>query len=236
MKIILSDFDGTLTTSGKLSAVFFEILEKSKSLNTEFVIVSGRSISWGHFLLTHYPIDFCIMEGGGVLVYKEGDLIKQRLFVDKLHVDELEIQTQFIKKKFPNIPLSADSFGRLTDRAIEFKDMKGADIKSFKQYLDQKNIKYSQSNVHINLWCGDISKAQGTNEFLAEFFPKVDKDECLFFGDAMNDESMFKEFKETVGVSNISKYIDQMTFKPKVVLKGPENSGAQGVFNYLNSI
>ena len=236
MKLILSDFDGTLTTSGKLSAVFFEILEKSKSLNSEFVIVSGRSISWGHFLLTHYPINYCIMEGGGVLVYKEGDLIKQRLYVDKLNVEELEIQTQFIKKKFPKIPLSADSFGRLTDRAVEFKEMKDGDIKNFKEYLDQKKIKYSQSNVHINLWCGDISKAHGTSEFLAEFFPTIKKDECLFFGDALNDESMFKEFKNTVGVSNISKYIDQMTYKPKTILEGPSNSGAQGVLNYLMKI
>ena len=56
MKIIFSDFDGTLTNNGKLGAVFFDLLELIESRHSELVIVSGRSISWGHFLLTHFPL------------------------------------------------------------------------------------------------------------------------------------------------------------------------------------
>ena len=57
MKVIFSDFDGTLTVaSGKLGASFFELLELIEQNQAELVVVSGRSLSWGHFLLTHFPI------------------------------------------------------------------------------------------------------------------------------------------------------------------------------------
>ena len=121
------------------------------------------------------------MEGGGALVYRDGNLIKQKLFVDNIFVEELKIKTQFLVKKFPQIVLSADSFGRLTDRAIEFREMEDEEIQSIKEYFDTQGIKYSQSNVHLNFWCGEISKSDGVNGFMTEFFPKVEKKDCLFF-------------------------------------------------------
>ncbi len=78
MKIVFSDFDGTLTNNGKLGAIFFDLLNIIEKGNSELVIVSGRSLSWGHFLLTHFPLKRVIMEGGGVIVSKskEGYIVE----------------------------------------------------------------------------------------------------------------------------------------------------------------
>jgi len=47
---------------------------------------------------------------------------------------------------------------------------------------------------------------------------------------------MFKHFTHSVGVSNIEEVMDQLTFKPKVVLKGVENRGPMGVLAYLTDL
>jgi hypothetical protein len=234
MKLIFSDFDGTLTNDGKLGAIFFDILKHIESANSELVIVSGRSLSWGHFFLTHFNLNFCIMEGGGVIVFKdeqgklcEKDLISQE---EIIHLDEL---TKKLCKEVPGVVMSLDSFGRRTDRAVEFMEMQEADIMAMKSFFNDHNINYSQSNVHINFWVGDISKAYGVQKFLNKFHSKTKHEETLFFGDAANDESMFKFFPNTVGVSNISEIIDELEFKPKTILRGAENEGALGVYNYL---
>ena len=237
MKIVFSDFDGTLTNSGKLGAVFFDILSLIEKHGSELVIVSGRSLSWGHFFLTHFPLKHAIMEGGGVIVTrnKEGQF-KEEFLVSDEEVARLEKVTAEIKEKFPNCILSADSFGRRTDRAIEFADMKKEDVEKVEIYLHNQKVNFSRSNVHINYWVGDISKRNGVEHFLKHYAPHVAKDESIFYGDAANDESMFEYFPNTVGVSNIINILDQLEYKPKIVLEGKDNSGAHGVYNHLREV
>ena len=71
-KIVFSDFDGTLTEQGRFSPVFFDVLKLIKQNNSELVIVTGRPLSWAHFLLTHFDLDCVITEGGGMLSLRDG--------------------------------------------------------------------------------------------------------------------------------------------------------------------
>lgn len=235
MKIVFSDFDGTLTVNGKLGAVFFKIIELIEKAESELVIVSGRSVSWGHFLLTHFPLKHVIMEGGGVIVTrtKEG-VISEEYLVPQETLDYLEATTQEIKKNMPEVILSADSLGRVSDRAVEFGMMDAKAVEKLENYLDQKdNIYYSRSNVHINFWAGEISKANGVKTFLEKYMPHLNAEDCIFYGDAANDESMFELFTNTVGVSNIMSILDQLEHKPRIILEGKDNAGAFGVYNHL---
>ncbi len=237
MKIIFSDFDGTLTNNGKLGPVFFDILNLIEKHGSDLVIVSGRSLSWGHFFLTHFPLKHVIMEGGGVIISKnvEGVISEENLISDD-EIKRLADITEEIKNKFPKCILSADSFGRRTDRAIEFAEMEKEDVEAVELFLHQNNVNFSKSNVHINFWVGNVSKANGVNHYLDKYVPHIQRDECLFYGDAANDESMFEFFPNTVGVSNIINILDQLEYKPSVVLEGKENSGAMGVHNHLREV
>ncbi|MCT4642147.1 MAG: HAD-IIB family hydrolase [Bacteriovoracaceae bacterium] len=237
MKIIFSDFDGTLTSNGLLGAIFFDILDVTNKMNAEFVIVSGRSISWGHFFLTHFDLNYVIMEGGGVLLYKNkfGHICEEVLVYDE-DVALLEKITQKIISEVPGCVMSADSFGRKTDRAIEFSQMKKEDIDKVTKILDDSGLHYSKSNVHINFWAGDMSKYLGIKHFLKHYAPHINEEDTIFYGDAKNDESAFEGLQNTVGVSNIIKIIDELTHKPKIVLEGKENSGAAGVYMHLKEI
>lgn len=238
MKIVFSDFDGTLTNNGKLGAVFFKILELIEKSESELVVVSGRSVSWGHFLLTHFPLKHVIMEGGGVIVSRSIDgVISEEYLVSEQTLDYLEAVTQELIKAVPEVVMSADSFGRKSDRAVEFGMMSEEAINKLEDFLRSKeNIHFSRSNVHINFWAGDISKANGVKKFFKSYIPHIKEDDCIFYGDAANDESMFEYFSNTVGVSNIISILDSLEFKPRIVLEGKDNTGAFGVFNHLSEL
>lgn len=235
--IFFSDFDGTLTTKGELTRDFFEVIDHIHKHGHELVIVSGRSLSWGHFFLTHFPLTACIMEGGGVIVYKNerGEIIEEPL-VGTDELDRLRKFTSQIKHHYPHVPLSADSFGRLTDRAIEFHYMEEAWIEQVMDFMKREQINFSKSNVHINFWCGNISKYLGVVHFLKKYRPHLKQENAWFFGDAPNDESMFELFHNSVGVSNISHCLHKLNHKPRIILEGDENIGPKGVLNYIKSL
>lgn len=235
--IYFSDFDGTLTMEGReLTRDFFDILDLIHSQKKELIIVSGRSLSWGHFFLTHFPLKACIMEGGGVVVYldEKGELVQEPL-IDQKEIDRLAAFTTNLAHHFPRVPLSMDSFGRLTDRAIEFHLMDQEWIKEVLDFMDEHQINYSKSNVHINFWAGEISKYLGVKKFMKKFRPDVKEQDCWFFGDAPNDQSMFELFHNSVGVSNIKHCLHRLTHKPRIILEGEENAGPKGVLNFIKS-
>ena len=225
-KLIFSDFDGTLTQDGELGAVFFEILDEIHAHGAELIIVSGRSLSWGHFLLTHFPLNYVIMEGGGVIIYKDDKrLLHEHFLVSQENLKKLSEFTSEIQHKFPGIPLSLDSYGRKSDRALEYSQMTETEIKAAENYMEQNQIHFSRSNVHINFWCGEISKYDAVMDFLRFFMKDMAVEDCMFFGDSMNDESMFEKFPDTVGVSNIDEVLNKLKFKPTTILQGDSNKG-----------
>ena len=232
-KIVFSDFDGTLTYKEGLSPIFFEVLSFLESKKTPLVIVTGRSLSWGHFLLTHFPyLTDVIVEGGGIMVSRSGKFITEECLISDADVKRLADFCHDFKAKFPNTPLSVDSFGRKTDRAIELHDLQdGVLFSHIEDYLREKNINYSTSNVHLNFWCGEVSKYKAVEHFLK--LKGITKEDCVFFGDSLNDQTMFKSFKNCVGVANIKSVIDQLQYKPTTILTGDENVGPWGVLNYL---
>jgi HAD superfamily hydrolase (TIGR01484 family) len=232
-KIVFSDFDGTLTYKEGMSPVFFDILSLLEKKNTPLVIVTGRSLSWGHFLLTHFPfLQDIIVEGGGAVVTRRGKFIVEETLVSQEDVARLASFSLEFKKAFPNINLSVDSFGRKTDRAIELHDLQdGVLFHHIEDFLRDHNINFSTSNVHLNFWCGEVSKYLAVNHFLKQ--KNALEQECVFFGDSLNDQAMFKSFPNSVGVSNISVVLDQMKYKPATILTGEDNIGPFGVLNYL---
>lgn len=233
MKIIFSDFDGTLTDNGLLGSSFFELLDELKMKNVPLIIVSGRSASWGQFLLTHFELDCAIMEGGGVILRKVNGLIKHQLMVENEDLENLhKIYQEVLQTK--GVISAADNLGRLTDRAIEAEKMKNDDVDKVVNFLDGRKVHHSRSNVHLNFWCGNVSKARAIETILEE--RHISESACCYFGDSLNDQSVFEYMTHTIGVSNISKVLSQMTHKPKLVLKGKDNEEIHGVSRFVKDL
>lgn len=202
------------------------------------VIVTGRSLSWGHFLLTHFSyLKEVIVEGGGAILSKknakEPRQISEEVLISNDEIKLLKNISEHLVKEIAGVKLSADSFGRLTDRAIELFDLASPElVKSVAEFLIKNKVNYSKSNVHLNFWVGEISKSIAVQKLVNE--KNWDPQRLLYFGDSLNDQSMFRDFKHTVGVSNIDKVIKQMKQLPSMILEGPENEGPLGVLQFLN--
>jgi HAD superfamily hydrolase (TIGR01484 family) len=235
-RIIFSDFDGTLSDHKEFSTKFIDIINLCDQQKVPFVIVTGRSISWAHFFLTHFEkIEYVISEGGGSLSYRDGNgfLIDEYLVADH-EIEWLEKFSKELVKQFPMVRLSADSTGRVSDRAIELFDLKDPELlESVKKFMKAQNINFSTSNVHLNFWCGDVSKYEASKYFLSRFYDHISIEESMFFGDSLNDQSMFQNIQHSVGVSNISEVASELEHEPSVILIGDKNKGPHGVLNYL---
>ncbi len=236
IKIVFSDFDGTLTYKEGLSPIFFDLLSFLESKKTPLVIVTGRSLSWGHFLLTHFPyLTDVIVEGGGAIVSRKGKFITEECLISETDVKRLADFCHNFKIKFPNTPLSVDSFGRKTDRAVELHDLvDGTLFHHIEDFLREENINFSTSNVHLNFWCGEVSKYKAVMHFLQK--RHLSEADGIFFGDSLNDQTMFKSFGNTVGVANIAEVIDRLTHRPKTILQGSDMVGPWGVLGHLKTL
>jgi HAD superfamily hydrolase (TIGR01484 family) len=237
-KIVFSDFDGTLTLGESLSPILFDIIDLLSKNNIKLVPVSGRSISWGHFFLTHFPIETVIMEGGGVIGFQDQKgLIDHQFLIDDKEIARLGGMALEVRKEFRGLALTADSIGRITDRAIELSLLSELGVKSdVEKFMDEHGVNHSCSNVHLNFWCGEISKIKAIKYYLSKFGYGVKLDDCLFFGDSLNDATVFGGMPNTVGVSNISLVLNKIEHRPKVILEGPENAGPKGVLSYLSNV
>jgi hydroxymethylpyrimidine pyrophosphatase-like HAD family hydrolase len=109
-------------------------------------------------------------------------------------------------------------------------------IEQVEDFMEVEKIQYSKSNVHINFWCGNISKYLGVKHFIEKYRPHLHQRDCWFFGDAPNDESMFQLFHNSVGVSNIEKCLHRLKHKPRIILEGEENAGPKGVLNFIKTL
>ena len=176
------------------------------------------------------------MEGGGVVLFKNQDnIIDEEVLVSQEDIERLEDLDHALRGRFGDI-LTFDSFGRKTDRAIDLEAMDKEKKSLVENFLSDHQASFSTSSVHVNFWYGDVSKYQGIQWVLKKKFPHVAENECLYFGDAINDESVFKGLENTVGVSNVSRCLDKMKDHPRVILEGKDNEAVYGVFNFLKQL
>ncbi len=251
IKLILSDFDGTLTfpshrLESELHRKLFDIFEFAENHHKELVIISGRPLSWGHFFLSHFPVNKVILEGGGIYLFRNeeksytsrrrSDHIHEECLISEEELLHLETVEKELLEHFPQIRLSFDSWGRKTDRAIDLNILTTSLQEKIEQFLLKKNVNYSTSSIHLNFWVGHFSKYLAYERLQKKHYPEIKKEECLYFGDALNDQSMFAQMPYSVGVSNISKDLPKMQHPPKFILKGEQNVGPLGVHQFLLSL
>lgn len=150
---------------------------------------------------------------------------------------KLEEFSKKLQEKFPEIKLSADSFGRDSDRAIELNQLQDKNLlQKIQNFMNEENIFYLLSNVQLNFWKGSLSKAFAAKIVLKTYYQPLTLQDCLIFGDSLNDETLFKEFPHSVGVSNIEKVIKKLSYKPSTLLYGEKNREILGVFQYLKDL
>ena len=95
----------------------------------------------------------------------------------------------------------------------------------------EKGITAKLSSIHVNYWVGSHTKVTASRALIEEM--GLSDDGIVFCGDSPNDEPLFEHFPHSVGVANITRYLDQMDHPPRYTTQSTGGGGFQEVVNYL---
>ena len=244
VQFLFCDIDDTITDHGKLPANSYEALWKLQASGIKVIPVTGRPAGWCEMIARFWPVSGVIGENGALYyryvdgkmkrhyMVKEKEIIKNRKKLDKISKE--------IIKKVKGSAVSSDQFCRVFDLAIDFcEDVKPLSSKKVDQIVDifkKHKAQAKVSSIHVNGWFGKYDKLSMCKVFMKKEF-KMDitkqNESCAFIGDSPNDEPMFGFFQNSFAVSNITKFLDQLTHKPQYVTP---SHGASGFVELANKL
>ncbi len=221
MKIIASDYDGTLFINDEVSQNTINKIREFKSLGHKFVIVTGRHIGAIYDEAIHRGIDFDYVIGnnGGIIVDKDKNIVFAQYIDKDVAVDILEM------KNNPGVQflLATDGFSNHThfqNQAVKdyFKGhFMNVDIINEEELLNNGLLsvffKMEDDNLSIPLQKSYIEKHQGLLDGfqnanivdlvangvskahgIAKLNEILKADEIYVVGDDYNDISMFEKY------------------------------------------
>lgn len=240
IKYIFTDIDDTLTSHGQLRPDAYNALWDLKDAGFKIIPVTGRPAGWCEMIVRFWPVEAVIGENGGFyFCFKESGTNKKlfRKFINtpeerksnQLKLKKIESE---VLKEVPGSAVATDQFTRLMDLAIDFCEdvspLQDDDVKKIVKIYEKHGATAKVSSIHVNGWFGTYSKISMIKTYcqdeLGKTFEEI-KDQALFVGDSPNDEPSFEHFKMSVGVANISNFLDQLKFKPTFITKAEGGEG-----------
>ncbi len=224
------DIDETLSTKGKLTAGAFAALWELKKKGYLVVPVTGRPAGWCDHIARFWPVDAVIGENGAFVFYLQNG-VRRRLDTPGLEIDSRQKLAALGKKileHFPHAKWASDQNYRECDLAIDIcEDVKPWSSAQVDQLLDLcqgEGAHAKLSSIHVNAWFGDYDKLKGLKNWLSVGGSGA-VDDLLFIGDSPNDEPLFSAFHKSVGVANLSRYLDRMKSTPRWITLGESGAG-----------
>lgn len=235
LKGIFCDIDDTLTSHGKLPAESYKALWNLKNSGMRVVPVTGRPAGWVDHLARMWPVDAVIGENGAFYFTldptqgRDGKLVQR--FVQEKSVRDANRQKLWeifhsLEKQLPGLAVASDQGYREIDLAIDFcedvprrpEQEVDAIVAAFVKAGAQAKI----SSIHVNAWFGAHDKYSCCRLLLKELFGENfdrEKENYLYFGDSPNDEPLFREFTNTVGVANVKEFLPRMKYPPRFITR-----------------
>ncbi len=239
IKVVATDFDGTVTDQGILPANAIEALLRLQTTGIAVIIVTGRSAGWVNALRYYLPIRGAIAENGG-LYYAEAQswprfLVPITSITEHRH--QLATQFQQLASQFPQIQESTDNPFRFTDWTFNVAGLSTSNLKQLATTCQQQGWGFTYSSVQCHIKLPEQTKAQALKTVLQQDYPNLEKQQVLTVGDSPNDESLFNSdwFPLSVGVANIANYREQLTHLPQYITQAAEGKGFYELAKYLVS-
>ncbi len=230
IKGVLFDIDDTFTLDGRIPAEAFSALWKMHNSGLILVPITGRPAGWCDHIARMWPVDGIVGENGAFYYYyseENRELRRRYLFAP----DEVKEKRQLLEKikgevlrRVPRAIISADQHFRLFDLAIDFAEdvpqLTQEEIGEICRVFEEHGATFKVSSIHVNGWFGAYNKRTTTKLFLKERFGFEWEDarrSFVFIGDSPNDEPMFEVFPVSVGVANVSRFVDMLNSPPAYI-------------------
>ncbi|XQS16453.1 HAD-IIB family hydrolase [Citrobacter telavivensis] len=243
IRFVLTDMDETLTYQGRLQARTYESLERLQDAGITVIPVTAASAGWADQMARMWPVDGVIAENGGVFfTRKVGTHDVERIY---WHEDEfLKIRQRLtriqgkIKNVLPWVQISDDQDFRLTSIAFKLPDS-SVQTKQLVDELNKYDCKYTINNLWVLGWLGNYDKLVMSRRILSQFYDLEEQDEqalVYYSGDSLNDASMFKFYKKSLGMSTVKRVAKEMPALPSWISNFPGGEGfVDGARRILNA-
>ncbi len=245
---LLTDFDDTVTTAGRLLPETFAALHRAHEAGLPIVVVTGGCAGWCDQIARIWPVAAVIGENGAFAVTRETD---GRLAYD--HWEDPATQRDRQRAVLAvaerllageagaaGARLAGDQPYRLADVAVDHgQDMPPlppATVEAIVAAFHAEGIQAQASSIHVNAWIGDYDKCAMARRLLGRRFglsPAAMAERALVVGDAPNDEPLFRAFPYSVGVANIAGRLSGLTHAPRWITERPGGLGLAEVIDGL---
>jgi len=231
---ILCDIDDTLTHHGRLVPAAFAALAEAQARGLRVVPVTGRPYGWADQIARMWPVDGVVAENGGLWCWM-GDRKLELGFVQDSATRQhnrtrLDALAATILDAVPGCALASDQAFRALDLAVDFCEdvppLPRSAIDAIIAQFDAAGATCKVSSIHVNGWFGEFDKLAGFRRFHADRWGgEPDLSRWLYFGDSANDAPMFAAFPRSVGVANVSDFLDRMDAWPTHITVAPGGEG-----------
>jgi len=229
------DIDETLSTRGKLTAEAFAALWSLKDAGFAVIPITGRPAGWCDHFARFWPVDAVIGENGAFSFFMQQG-VRRGIVTPGANPDgprgngRLAALAAAIQGRFPHVQWASDQAYREFDLAIDVCEdvppWPREDIEELLKLCRTAGAQAKLSSVHVNIWFGFFDKRKGLDHWLASGAPGLADDvigrggplrpeQLLFIGDSPNDEPMFASFGFSVGVANLTEYLDRLQSPPR---------------------
>ncbi|UCD90933.1 MAG: HAD-IIB family hydrolase [Desulfobacterales bacterium] len=232
IRFVLTDIDDTLTNKGRLSSLSLAAMERLQENGIRVIPITGRPAGWCDHMARMWPVDGLIGENGAFYFrYDNRNKKMTRRYwktEDQRNQDRQRLETikQEILDKVSGCQVASDQAYREADLAIDFcEDVTPLPMSTVQEIVRCFIIAGARakiSSIHVNGWFGDYDKLAMTHVFFKEEFRsdlETIKDHVIFVGDSPNDAPMFQYFPHSVGVANISQFIEKIDYRPVWITK-----------------
>lgn len=209
MKIIATDFDGTLSYNGKISDEDKEAIKRFRKAGNKFGIVTGRDVDLAQWIKPENGLeyDYLICCTGGVIKNGEGEIIyckkgEMGPFIYEVieKAKELgaygfaigDVLLKCIIDIKGKIPMQLDALREFTHANTGF--IRDKDATAFAEYINKNygdKISAHQNGTAVDMPPAYTSKVTGIYQYASMF----DSPEIYAVGDNINDISMIEEFE-----------------------------------------
>lgn len=245
IKYVLSDVDDTITSQGQLLPQTYQAIHQLVEAGIVFIPITGGCAGWCDSFARLWPCAAVIGENGGFYIKKQPDnTINYHFWHSEneriANRKQLLALAQLAIKSVPQVALAKDQAYRLVDVAIDYnQDIKGIDPQQVAQVLEvfhSAGARANASSIHVNAWFGGYNKKAMAQKLLKQEY-QLDLDQMreqvLFIGDSLNDESMFEFFPNSVGVANIAPSLAALEHHPTWITQQPNGLGFIEMVNAL---
>jgi len=238
IRFVLTDIDDTLTNNGRLPSMSLTAMEKLQTAGIRVIPITGRPAGWCDHMARMWPVDGLVGENGAF--YFRYDIQNKKMTrrywktadersIDRKRLEKIKLE---VLDKISGCKISSDQAYREADLAIDYcEDVTPLPINTVEEIVrcfTRAGASAKISSIHVNGWFGDYDKLTMTHVFFEEVFRsdlETIKEQVIFVGDSPNDAPMFHYFPHSVGVANISRFIEKIAHRPAWITK---NEGGYG--------